>query len=197
MSEIKLIEARYVGRCKDRPDGTQTAYAFVNNTWSVAILKNALFNYFGVPMLPGEEPTLYGALGITNTVTDEEVKKAYRRMAKMWHPDLSKEPGTREQFAAVKHAYEILSTKRAKYDAGLALQSSLSANVEVFNNASVDKFGYRSPLRCGYILGNGESRGGKFVISEILQWQDIVDKQGRTLVSSWIYGSDAPMEEWA
>ena len=196
MEEIKIIEARYVGRCKARPDGTETAYAWVNNTWGVSILKSALFTYFGVSMQPGEQATLYGTLGITQAATDDEIKKAYRRMAKQWHPDVSKEPGTREQFMAIQHAYEILSTKRAKYDAGLRLQASLSTNVEMFNEAlAEDRYGYRSPLRCGLILVKGKQER-KFVVSEILQWSDIINSQGQTLVSSWIYGNDAPTESW-
>ena len=195
--EIKLIEARYVGRCKARPDGTETAFCYVNGVWSVAVTKAALFTWFGVPMRPGEEPTLYGTLAISQTATAEEIKKAYKRMAMQWHPDRCREPDARKQFDAIKHAYDILSTKRAKYDAGLALQASLKNNVELFNAAgSDDKFGYRSPLRCGLILGKGETRRGKFVITEILGWQDIVNQYGQTLVVSWIYGEDAPREEW-
>ncbi len=195
--ELKLIEARYVGRCKARPDSTETAFAYVNGAWSVAITKAALCTWFGVPMRPGEEPTLYGALAIAQTATTEEIKKAYKRMAMQWHPDRCREPDARKQFDAIKHAYDILSTKRAKYDAGLALQASLVKNTALFNAAGADdKFGYRSPLRCGLILGKGENRRGKFVMTEILQWQDIVDAQGRTLVVSWIYGEDQPREEW-
>jgi len=67
--EIKLIEARYVGRCKARPDGTETAFCYVNGVWAVAVTKQALCEYFGVPMRPGEEPTLYGTLAIAQTAS--------------------------------------------------------------------------------------------------------------------------------
>jgi DnaJ-class molecular chaperone len=56
-------------------------------------------------------------------------------MAMQWHPDRCREPDARRQFDAIKHAYDVLSTKRAKYDAGLALQASLKSNVELFNGA--------------------------------------------------------------
>lgn len=195
--ETRLIEARYIGRAKDRADGTSSAYAWVNNRWSVAILKNALLAYFGAPILPGEEATLYGTLGIMQTATDGDIKKAYRRMAKQWHPDVCKEPGARQQFESIQHAWDILSTKRARYDAGLALQASLSKNVEAFNAArSDDEWGYRSPLRCGWILGEGETNRGRFTIHRIVQWEDIVNDRGQSLVSSWIYGNDQPVEEW-
>lgn len=198
MIETKLIEARYVGRAKVRPDGTETAYVWSSGSWSVAIQKSALFAYFGVPLLPGEEPTLYGALGIAQTSTEEEIKKAFRRMAKQWHPDQCREPNARQQFEAIKHAYDVLSTKRAKYDAGLALQASLAKNIKAFDAATADdKFGYRSPLRCGWILSQGETQRGRFVVSNILQWEDITRADGKTLVASWVYGDDKPTEAWS
>lgn len=195
--ETKLIEARYVGRCKARPDGTETAYIWSNGAWSAAVQKSALFAYFGVPLLPDAEPTLYGALGIVQTATEEEIKKAFRRMAKQWHPDQCREPNARQQFEAIKHAYDVLSTKRAKYDAGLALTASLVKNTQVFDVATADnKFGYRSPLRCGWILSQGETQRGRFVVSKIMQWEDIVNAKGETLVASWVYGNDEPTENW-
>ena len=75
--ETKLIEARYIGRAKDRADGTASAYAWVNNRWLVAILKNALLTYFGAPILPGEESTLYGVLGIMKTQRNRLVISRY------------------------------------------------------------------------------------------------------------------------
>lgn len=196
MSELKLLEIRYIGRVKDRTDGSQTAYGWYNNAWSVMFTKSALYSWFGMSERPGEAGSLYSVLGIAQTSTIDEVKKAYRRMALMWHPDQCKEPDARKQFEAVKHAYEILSKKRAKYDAGLALQASLTHSAHPSNVIKEDAFGYRSPLRCGLILGEGETKKGKFVISKILQWQDIIDSKGRTLVVSWVYGDESPTENW-
>lgn len=199
--EIKLHEVRYIGRCKERQGGAHTAYGWCNQSWSVAITKNALYQWFGISSRPNEEKTFYNVLGIQSTATDQDVKAAYKRMAKQWHPDLSKEPDSRKQFEAIKHAYDILSSKRARYDAGLALQESLTQShthkPNEFAAASVDEFGYRSPLRCGWILGEGayDSRR-KFTIERILGWEDIVRADGKVLVSSWIYGDDAPREEW-
>jgi curved DNA-binding protein len=60
----------------------------------------------------------YQTLGVTRTATDEDIKKAYRRLARKFHPDVSKEPNAKEQFQEVSEAYEALkdSEKRAAYD---------------------------------------------------------------------------------
>jgi len=60
----------------------------------------------------------YAVLGVEPTAGDAEIKTAYRRLARKYHPDVSKEPGAEEQFKAVNEAYEALRDpqKRAAYD---------------------------------------------------------------------------------
>ena len=195
MNAVQLFEIRYIGRCKNRQDGSQTAYGWCQNAWSVAISKSALYAWFGLSEKPGESSTLYNVLSVESSVSADEIKKAYRRLAKQWHPDVCKELDARKQFDAIQNAYTILTTKREKYDAGLALQSSLPRTENASDLLNQD-YGYRSPLRCGYILGEGHSKSGKFIVEKILQWTDIFDSQGRVLVSSWPMGSEKPMEQW-
>ena len=64
---------------------------------------------------------LYQRLGIKRGASDEEIKKAYRSLAKQLHPDRNKDnPKAAERFAQVTHAYDLLSDKdkRARYDRG-------------------------------------------------------------------------------
>ncbi len=60
----------------------------------------------------------YQALGIARNATADEVKKAYRKLARKYHPDVSKEPNAEERFKEVQEAYEVLKDpeKRAAYD---------------------------------------------------------------------------------
>ncbi len=60
----------------------------------------------------------YDVLGVSKTATEEEIKKAYRNLAKKYHPDVSKENNSAEKFKEVQEAYEVLSdsAKRDNYD---------------------------------------------------------------------------------
>lgn len=61
----------------------------------------------------------YDTLGVSKTASSDEIKKAYRRLARKYHPDINKEPGAEEKFKEINAAYEILSDekKRKQYDA--------------------------------------------------------------------------------
>jgi molecular chaperone DnaJ len=60
----------------------------------------------------------YETLGVSRDADKEELKRAYRRLARKYHPDVNKEPGAEEQFKEINRAYEILSEPeaRARYD---------------------------------------------------------------------------------
>jgi curved DNA-binding protein len=60
----------------------------------------------------------YEALGVEASAGEAEIKTAYRRLARKYHPDVSKEKGAEERFKAVNEAYEVLrdKEKRAAYD---------------------------------------------------------------------------------
>ncbi|GMB07574.1 molecular chaperone DnaJ [Thermolongibacillus altinsuensis] len=60
----------------------------------------------------------YEVLGVSRNATKDEIKKAYRKLSKKYHPDVNKEPDAAEKFKEIKEAYEVLidDQKRAHYD---------------------------------------------------------------------------------
>jgi molecular chaperone DnaJ len=61
---------------------------------------------------------LYEVLGVGKTADQAEIKKAYKKLARQYHPDLNKDPKAAERFKEVSAAYEVLEdeSKRAAYD---------------------------------------------------------------------------------
>src|SRR6202789_3654327 len=68
-----------------------------------------------------ERPDYYKVLGVGKNATDEEIKKAYRKLARKYHPD--RNPGDKqaeERFKEISQAHDVLSDpdKRKEYDRG-------------------------------------------------------------------------------
>ncbi|XP_072522152.1 dnaJ homolog subfamily C member 16-like [Salminus brasiliensis] len=61
---------------------------------------------------------LYRVLGVSTHASQAEIKKAYKQLARKWHPDKNKDPGADDMFITITTVYEILSNKeqRANYD---------------------------------------------------------------------------------
>ena len=62
--------------------------------------------------------SLYDTLGVSPNASADEIKKAYRRLARKYHPDINKDKDAEEKFKEINAAYEILSDeqKKAQYD---------------------------------------------------------------------------------
>ena len=60
----------------------------------------------------------YEVLGVSKSASPDEIRKAYRSLAKKYHPDICKEPDAEEKFKEVQEAYDVLSDeqKRKTYD---------------------------------------------------------------------------------
>src|SRR5438477_12798639 len=61
----------------------------------------------------------YGVMGVDRKASAEEIQGAYRKLARKYHPDVSKEPGADAKFKEIGEAYEVLKDpdKRKRYDA--------------------------------------------------------------------------------
>lgn len=196
--ETRILDCRYIGMTRDRGDGIPTALGWVGNEWAAVFPESVLREWFCAEQRPDEAPSFYAVLGIKAASDDGEIKAAYRRLAKQWHPDLCRDPDAAEQFRKLQHAYDVLRVPamKAKYDAGLALAASLNSQQQYERQTYVAS-GYRSPLKCGLIMAEGREVLGRFVIERIQLWQDIVDGHGRVLVTSWPMGASEPVEGWS
>ncbi len=60
----------------------------------------------------------YGTLGLDRGATDAEIKKAFRKLAQQWHPDVNSDPAAHTRFTEINEAYQILSDpeRRQRYD---------------------------------------------------------------------------------
>jgi len=91
---------------------------------------------------------LYAALGVSRDATEEQIKKAYRKLARELHPDVNPAAEAQERFKAVTHAYEVLSdaNSRRQYDMG---------GQDPFGGAGFGGFGDIFDT----FFGGGQSRG--------------------------------------
>jgi curved DNA-binding protein len=118
----------------------------------------------------------YKTMGVERTATQDEIKRAYRRLARKYHPDVSKEPNAEERFKELQEAYEVLKDpeKRAAYDQlgtqwragqefrpppdwGRQFEFSSSADDAGFSDFFASLFGAHSPFGQ---RTRGRGRGG-------------------------------------
>lgn len=107
-------------------------------------------------MLLAEKRDFYEVLGIGKNASDDEIKKAYRKLAKKYHPDLN--PGNKEmesKFKEVNEAYEVLSDKSKK------------SNYDRFGHAGVDPSYAGGAGGGGYSYSGGNPFGQDFDLGDI------------------------------
>lgn len=200
--QIRVIRLEYLGQCKQREDGSVSAMGYTDGAWSVIAPESVLRYWFeghtinvNEPARPVQPDTLYGLLGVPQSADSAAIKAGYRRMARQWHPDACTEPGAGEFFLKIKAAYDALADpiKRKKYDAGLTFQreedSMPSAVLDLYTN-------YRAPLRCGLIIAEALPVLGRWRLTTIHSWQDIVGLDGRIMVASWHSEEQRIRTEW-
>ena len=206
-TEQRLLKVEYIGAPKQRDDGSWSAFGYCDGDWSVIFPQDALKAWFeGGPdtptsQAPTQAATLYGVLDVRRTASAKEIKSAWRKMAKRWHPDVNQDPDASEMMKKINDAYEVLSDARMrkKYDAGLRLEESVKKKKKYdFKSVWTAVYGssWRPPIRCGYILVEGVAQLGRFQVEKILHWEDIVDDYGRAMVTSWPAGSEHFVVSW-
>ncbi|KAJ8769514.1 hypothetical protein K2173_005117 [Erythroxylum novogranatense] len=72
----------------------------------------------GSRLIVRADSDFYSVLGVSKNASKSEIKSAYRKLARNYHPDVNKEPGAEQKFKEISNAYEVLSDdeKRSLYD---------------------------------------------------------------------------------
>lgn len=174
------FQADYVANCKN-----EAASVHANGGWNAKIPEKVLRAWF--KQIDATAPaTLYGVLGIDKSATEIEIKKAYKRAARQWHPDVCREPNAREMFETVKDAYNVLidPLSRNKYNAGLMFEQ-MAISGRGGNQFKSRYSSFVPTLRCGNLTVKARRELGVIVVEEILAWEDITNETGQTMISFW------------
>jgi len=192
----KEFTVDYIGMAKERDGKPASALGSIKGYWSIEFPESVLREWFDknktTKLHSGQ--THYQVLCVVESASDADIKAAHRRLARQWHPDVCQEDGAADKFREIQKAYEVLSTNRARYNAGLYFereaqrhQSEITAPQTGSRYGRNSKFAdnYRPPLRCGLITVEGRQSGYKFTVSKIVSWDDITDGAGSIMVSTW------------
>lgn len=121
----------------------------------------------------------YTVLGVSRDATEEEIRRAYRRKARAYHPDVNDSPDATERFREVKKAYEVLSDeeKRAMYDRFGHDADQFGAGFEGFTGFGVEDlfnevFGFGARARTA--SRQGPARGRDLQVDVTLDFEEAV-----------------------
>jgi len=183
------FQADYIGSCRDG----NAASVHSGGSWSAKIPEKVLRSWF--KQVDTSAPaTYYGLLGVDQKALAIDIKKAYKRAARQWHPDICKEPEAREMFEKCKEAFDILNDpmRRARYNAGLMFE----AQAKSFGRGGA-RFAskYFIPMfRCGMLRVKATRELNSLIVQEILEWNDIENQFGQVMISYW--AGDAHAIAW-
>ena len=198
-SKQHRIFVEYMGLVRPREGGLHTASGWVFDGWNAVFTLEVLQDWFNFTLNPGDMPTLFSIVGVDQSLDglafDKALKRAHRRAARTWHPDICKEPEAPETFRLIQDAYEKLSDPifRKRYKAGLYFQKKVEHGSAIYGSEAIK---WRPPIRCGNLTVQATATMGKYAIEKILDWQDVRNSVGETMVTFWSPGSDSFSVKW-
>ena len=87
------------------------------------------------------ERDFYTVLGVERTASDAEIKRAFRRLAQQWHPDVNTDDGAAERFKEVNEAYQVLSDPQRRQTYDMFGRAGLGTDGDAGFNAGFSGFG--------------------------------------------------------
>ena len=107
--------------------------------------------------------SLYDTLEINESASESEIKKAYRKLARQYHPDVNKDPSAEEKFKEINSAYEILSDREKKQQYDMHGDSMFGGqNFHDFSRSHGGAGGMEDILREMFSNGGGFGGGNPF-----------------------------------
>lgn len=110
------------------------------------------------------EKDLYNVLGVARTATSDELKKAYRKLARQYHPDVNKAPDAGAKFTEVQEAYDVLSDekKRRYYDQFGVVPGSAAAEAGSAGQGPRTPWGSGQRVRADQVDMDADELGSMF-----------------------------------
>ncbi|KAF8393160.1 hypothetical protein HHK36_021401 [Tetracentron sinense] len=119
----------------------------------------------------------YSTLGVTKSASVKEIKAAYRKLARQYHPDVNKQPGATDKFKEISAAYEVLSDdkKRALYDqyGEAGVKSSVGGTAGAYTTNPFDLFETFFGASMGNFSGMDQAGFGTRRRSTVIKGEDL------------------------
>lgn len=188
-----VIQVNYLGNVRRRPDGALTASGMnERGEWEYIFPWPVLADWFNIGITPAATANLYDRLSVSPQATTAEIKKAYRQLVRVWHPDVSQHPDAPEAFRALDEAYKTLADDKARKRYEFALK--LSSQVEKDTSGAI-LWVPPSGSRCGLFVCDVES-GFRTTIVRIHDIGPIINSAGQVMTSVWSMADNTAIFDW-
>ena len=115
LSETKYLDNKHIALNKQSPYNKKSSCCSIT-LQDGSSTKNCIYDH--IQRYSMAQNDFYKILGLTKKATHDEIKRAYRKLARKFHPDVSKDPEAIAKFQEITEAYEVLKDKekRLEYD---------------------------------------------------------------------------------
>lgn len=154
------------------------------------------------PTITSEDP--YVVLGVTKTIAQDAIRKAYLKRLKVYHPDVnSKSPSAQEDTRKITEAFTLLNDPNEREFYDMIAVTVPEVGVAVVRPEKPD---YKIPYNCGLFElevmeyeYHGKAKwysGQRYRAMKILSYAPIKNERGQTMVSSWLKDDKSPRIAW-